>query len=528
MQLPCGSPDHSSTVGCVGVCILSLNPISSITSSGTTITLSDAHTYATPGSYTATVTVTDQGGGTATKTVTEVAQGPQAITFAAIPDHTYGDAPFTISATGGGSGQPVTFTSSTPSVCSVSQPSSGVDSSGNGTGGGTVTILAAGACTIAADQAGTAIYTPAPTISQSFTVHTAPLTITADNQNTVYGQPLPPFTVTPSGLVNGDTLASLPGTLHVTTTATQLSAPGPYTLTPSGLSSPNYTITYDTGTLTISKDAGTVVLTANANPAPFGQPVVLTTTVGAAAPGSGTPSGIVTFLDGGTPIGTATLTNGQASLTTATLLGGSHNLTVSYAGDANFTGGTSAGLAQAITFSRTINGTANGPQTINAGESVLISGAVNGPLTIHAGASVSLVGAHVTGPLRASGAGAVALCGSTVTGPVSISGSTGFVLLGAGTDDVAVACAANTFTGPLTLNGNQGGVEIEGNTVTGPLSLTNTTGAASNADSATPEIEGNTIRGPLSCSGNTPAPTADGHPNTVIGPKSGQCAAPGM
>lgn len=80
-----------------------------------------------------------------------------------------------------------------------------------------------------------------------------------------------------------------------------------------------------------------------------------------APPAAGTPSGAVTFLDGGTPIGTATLRQGQASLTTAVLLGGTHSLRVSYAGDSNFTAGASAVLPQAITFTRTLNGTVTGP-----------------------------------------------------------------------------------------------------------------------------------------------------------------------
>ncbi len=132
------------------------------------------------------------------------------------------------------------------------------------------------------------------------------------------------------------------------------------------------------------------------------------------------------------------------------------------------------------------------------------------------------------GPLRASGAVAVALCGSAVNGPVSVSGTTGFVRIGGGSDDPGVSCTGATLQGPLALSGNKGGVEVEDAKASGLLSLTNTMGAAPGEDSAAPELEGNTIGGPLSCSGNTPAPTSDGRPNTVSGPKSGQCSVPGM
>lgn len=58
------------------------------------------------------------------------------------------------------SGLSVTFTSATPSVCTVS--------------GTTVTLVSAGTCTIDANQAGNATYAPAPQVAQSFTVNTVP------------------------------------------------------------------------------------------------------------------------------------------------------------------------------------------------------------------------------------------------------------------------------------------------------------------------------------------------------------------
>ena len=37
-------------------------------------------------------------------------------------------------------------------------------------------------------------------------------------------------------------------------------------------------------------------------------------------------------------------------------------------------------------------------------------------------------------------------------------------------------------------------------------------------------VEANTIGGPLGCVSNSPAPTNDGYPNAVSGPRSGQCS----
>jgi len=87
----------------------------------------------------------------------------QSITFATLANKTFGIAPFTVSATAS-SGLPVSFLSLTTPVCTVN--------------GSTVTIVAAGTCTIRASQAGDAIYDPAPNVDRSFTVAKASQTIT--------------------------------------------------------------------------------------------------------------------------------------------------------------------------------------------------------------------------------------------------------------------------------------------------------------------------------------------------------------
>jgi len=63
----------------------------------------------------------------------------------------------TLTATGGGSGNPVTFTSQTTGVCTT-----------GGTNGSTIPGVTAGTCTIAANQAGNAAYNPAPQVVLSF------------------------------------------------------------------------------------------------------------------------------------------------------------------------------------------------------------------------------------------------------------------------------------------------------------------------------------------------------------------------
>jgi hypothetical protein len=86
------------------------------------------------------------------------------------------------------------------------------------------------------------------------TVTPAPLTITAENKQKVYGDALPPFTVKYETFVNGDNSGSLRGTLAFQTSASQASsvAGGPYSITPGGLTSSNYSITFATGYLTVT------------------------------------------------------------------------------------------------------------------------------------------------------------------------------------------------------------------------------------------------------------------------------------
>jgi hypothetical protein len=92
----------------------------------------------------------------------------------------------------------------------------------------------------------------------------------------------------------------------------------------------------------------TTALVSSLNPSVFGQSVTFTATVTAVAPGSGTPTGTVTFYDGSTKLGTGTLGGGVASFTTASLAVGSHSIKAVYGGDTNFKTSTSAILTQVV------------------------------------------------------------------------------------------------------------------------------------------------------------------------------------
>lgn len=100
---------------------------------------------------------------------------------------------------------------------------------------------------------------------------------------------------------------------------------------------------------TIDQAATKTVVTSSHNPSVFGQSVTFTAKVTVKSPGSGVPTGTVIFYDGTTQIGTGTLnSSGQATLITSSLAVGSHSIKAVFQGDTNFTSSTSAILTQKV------------------------------------------------------------------------------------------------------------------------------------------------------------------------------------
>ncbi|MEM6429747.1 MAG: MBG domain-containing protein, partial [Deinococcota bacterium] len=165
-----------------------------------------------------------------------------------LPATTYGDADVDISAfANASSGLAVTFTSATPAVCTVT--------------GSTVSIVAAGTCTINADQAGNAEYNAAAQVQQDITIAQQALDATVDNQNRDYGVANPALTLTYTGFVPGDTAADIDVAPTLATTAVATSNVGTYPITcdTAPFADTNYTLnTCTAGTLTVNQAAVTV------------------------------------------------------------------------------------------------------------------------------------------------------------------------------------------------------------------------------------------------------------------------------
>lgn len=171
----------------------------------------------------------------------------------------------------------------------------------------------------------------------------------------------------------------------------------------------------------VNLDVPTVAVNVSPNPSVFGQQIIATATVSASAPGSGTPTGTVTFLDGLTNLGTANLVNGQASFTISALTSGLHSIMATYGGDSSFSQNSStAGITvnkastatslissanpsnfnQAVTFTVTVSavapgaGTPTGAITFSDGSASLGTAALDSTGAASLTTSALGVGAH--------------------------------------------------------------------------------------------------------------------------------------
>jgi hypothetical protein len=127
---------------------------------GTQATLVVTPTPGVAGTMTITVAAgsfTDIAGNanTAAAAASKAYAATQTITFASPGNQTVGTPPPALTASAS-SGLPVTITSTTAGVCTVS--------------GNTLTLVAAGTCTLTANQAGNGTFAPAPAVMRSFTV----------------------------------------------------------------------------------------------------------------------------------------------------------------------------------------------------------------------------------------------------------------------------------------------------------------------------------------------------------------------
>ncbi len=314
-----------------------------------------------------TVTVTDaaQSPATASKTFTlQVVQGTPVVTVATdVASPVFGQ-PVQLTATVApqGAGGPVP-TGSVQFLDGMAVVGSAI-LDGTGTGRATVTGLSVGTHSFGASYGGDANYRTATSAAATATVSKAASTVllTSLTGTSVYGQPVtlqasvaaaPPGAGTPTGFVvfTSQGLALPAGTVPLTGGSATYTVAGPL---PTGTAT--FAATYGgdasfTGTTsatlsqTVQAAATTTAIVTAPNASTYGQDVAITATVSVVSPGSGTPTGYVTYSDGGKSLGTAPL---GTPFYAKALAGGSHTLTGTYGGDSSFATSTSAGYTQTV------------------------------------------------------------------------------------------------------------------------------------------------------------------------------------
>src|SRR5437870_2322757 len=206
----------------------------------------------------------------------------------------------------------------------------------------------------------------------------------------------------------------------------------------------------------------TTSLTAPPNPSVIGQAVTLTAVVSPVAPGTGVPTGTVTFRDGAAVLGTVTLVNGSASLVTSTLAVGSHSLTAAYSGGGNFLASTSAIVIHTVNPGSTSTTLTSTPNPSTLGQTVTLNATVSavapavgvptGTVTFRDGATVlataTLVNGSASFTISTLAPGSHSLT-AVYNGSASFAGSTSAVVnhvVNAGNSSTSLTSAPNPST----------------------------------------------------------------------------------
>jgi hypothetical protein len=342
-----------------------------------------------PSSYIQQVTFTTSTLPVGTNAITAVYSGDQnfASGTSAVSDETVGGTTTTVVSSAPNPsdyGQKVTFTAAVTAIVSGSGIPTGIvtffdgtrklgtavvnGTTGQATYTTTALALTAGSNSITASYGGNTNFAASTSsvFTQTVNKDDSATTVTSSANPSVYGQKVTltavvtaqaPGSGTATGTVAfydgstelGTAVLNSIGRASLTTTAFALSL-GQNSITAKYGGGANFKASASTAlNVTVNQDTTTAKVASSAAPAVVGQGVTFTATVTANSPGSGVPTGIVTFYDGTTRIGTGTLnSSGKATLTISSLVRGSHSISVSYRGDTDYQASTSAVLAETI------------------------------------------------------------------------------------------------------------------------------------------------------------------------------------
>jgi sugar lactone lactonase YvrE len=281
-----------------------VNGDSSSVVSGTATEITTATSTSAPGSYTISFStesltaanyIFNYVNGTLT-----INQTSQTITFAALPNVTYGAAPIALTATAS-SGLSVTYTVTGPAAVS----------------GSTLSITGVGTVTVTASQAGNADYTAATAVTQNFTVNPATPTLTFTAvPNQTYGAA--PFAVSATSNSTGAiTYSVASGPATISGNVVTITGVGTVTLKASQAAAGNYAAGNATTSFSVSAETPTLTFTAIANQTYGAAPFAVSATSNSTgaitysvASGPATVSGNIVTITG---VGTVTLKASQAA-----------------------------------------------------------------------------------------------------------------------------------------------------------------------------------------------------------------------
>ncbi|MCW2935258.1 MAG: hypothetical protein JWM19_6220, partial [Actinomycetia bacterium] len=227
----------------------------------------------------------------------------------------------------------------------------------------------------------------------TLTIDPAPLAITANDQETTYGSisfDTSANSMTFSGFVNGEGPSVLGPGLTITSDVSPNSPAGSYLLTPAGADDRNYSVTYDSGNLTV--DPAALLITANNKTMIYGEPV------------PAFDASYTGFVNGDTASALSGLTCGaldaNGNPVSSTTLAGTYTITCSGATDANYRIGYQSGTLTVQLFAAgsmpTVNqsGTSchlllNGGATVNVAGTLTVDGTSPSALCLNSGTAIS-------------------------------------------------------------------------------------------------------------------------------------------
>ncbi|MEQ1643087.1 MAG: Ig-like domain repeat protein [Pyrinomonadaceae bacterium] len=319
--------------------------------------------------------------------------------------------------------------------------------------------------------------------------------------------PVAPGTGTPTGTVtfsvNGSavcTNAPMTGAQATCNLPSQNPGNHPVTATYNGEANFNTSNGSLTGGLTVNPANTTLGLSASPNPSVTGQGVTVTATVAPIAPGTGTPTGTVTFsVNGNVVCLNVALVAGQATCNLPSQFAGNHAVTATYGGSPNFNGsnGTLTG-GWIVNPANTTTAVASSANPSVAGQSVTFTATVS-PVAPGSGTPTGTVTFSIDGSpvcTNAAMTGNQATCSSsnfnsgnhpvsaTYNGDANYNGSTGSLVGGQGVGAAATSTAVTSSVNP----------SVTGQSVTFTATVTTVApGSGTPTGTATFSVDGNPV-----------------------------------